>query len=373
LAESFRRTALVRKTAGLSYYRIIEIMSIKTIVSWVTLGLVVLIVFLSRHELVKAWELMERVNLLILVLLIPLQLLAYYAAGQTIFSYLSKKGSISKIHWIERARLALELNFVNHTLPSGGVSGISYMTWRLGKYGVSPGRATSSQMIRYVAGFIAAIILIVLAVVAVTIDGEINRWIILVSSAIVFFMVFSTIGLIYLVNSRVRMDRVADWTSTSVNRLVRKITRGRKRKLLDEAKLLHFFTEIHDDYRELQRDWRVLTQPILWALVFTLADALLFWVTFWALGTPVNPAPILIAYVLASLAGFIVVTPGGAGAYEAIMVAFLAVAGIASGAAIAGIVLTRVIVLVTTIVLGYVFYQKAVLKHGNSRTTPERQ
>ena len=57
-----------------------------------------------------------------------------------------------------QARMALELNFVNHTLPSGGVSGISYMTWRLGKLGVSPGRAASAQVVRYVAGFIASAI-----------------------------------------------------------------------------------------------------------------------------------------------------------------------------------------------------------------------
>jgi putative heme transporter len=75
----------------------------------------------------------------------------------------------------------------------------------------------------------------------------------------------------------------------------------------------------------------------------------------------------LIAYGVASLAGFFVITPGGAGAYEAIMVAFLAVAGIGSGIAIAGIVLTRVIVLMGTIGLGYVFYQHAILKYGKQR------
>jgi uncharacterized protein (TIRG00374 family) len=112
--------------------------------------------------------------------------------------------------------------------------------------------------------------------------------------------------------------------------------------------------------------------PVIWAVLFTAADALLFWITFMALGTPVNPAPLLIAYVLASVAGFIVVTPGGAGAYEAIMVAFLATAGIASGAAIAGIVLTRVIILIVTIAVGYFFYQNALAKYGKSASSFKR-
>lgn len=340
----------------------------KQIISWITLGLVALILFLSRHELLKAWELLGTVNPLVLLLLIPLMLFSFYAAGEIMFTYLAAKGSIKQTPWYDRARMALELNFVNHTLPSGGVSGISYMTWRLGKLGVSPGRAASAQVVRYVAGFIAAAILIAISVVAVTLDGNINRWIILVSSATVTFMIFSTIALIFLVSSRQRMQVFADKSSKIINRTTRRLTRGKKRVLVREKKIFHFFEEIHDDYLELKRDYRVLLWPIVWAIVFTVADTLLFLITFWALGTPVNPAPLLIAYVLASVAGFIVVTPGGAGAYEAIMVAFLATAGIASGAAIAGIVLTRVIVLIVTIAVGYLFYQHALGKYGKRKS-----
>lgn len=347
-------------------------MSVKTIISWVTLGLVALILFLSRHELERAWGLLSTVNLWILALTLPLMLFTFYAASEIIFTYLQAKGSIRPTRWHERARMALELNFVNHTLPSGGVSGISYMTWRLGKIGVSPGRAASAQVVRYVAGFIASALLIALSVIAVTLDGEINRWIILVSSSIVTIMVLATIGLLFLVSSRSRMRRFADRSSKIINRATRKITRGRKRVLVREEKIFDFFEDIHDDYLSLRRDYRVLLVPIMWAVLFTAADALLFAVTFWALGTPVNPAPLLIAYVLASVAGFIVVTPGGAGAYEAIMVAFLATAGIVSGVAIAGIVLTRVIILVVTIAIGYLFYHNALAKYGKSSSTFKR-
>lgn len=338
-----------------------------------TLGLVVLIVFLARKELMHAWELFGQVNLAILAILIPLQLVAYYAAGETMFSYLRGKGSMRKVNKLEQARMALELNFVNHTLPSGGVSGMSYMTWRLSKFDVSAGKAASAQVVRYAAGFIASIILVPLAVIAVTIDGNVNRWIILISAGIVTFMILASVGLVYLVASRVRMQRFAEWVSNFINSMVRRLARGKRRTLVHEAHIYKFFEEMHDDYLELRRDRRVLKQPILWALLFTFADAMLFWVTFWALGEPVNPAPIIIAYTLASVAGFIVVTPGGTGAYEAIMVAFLALAGIASGAAIAAIVLTRVIVLITTIAIGYVFYQKALLKYGKRRPSPQRQ
>lgn len=345
-----------------------EVMSVKTIISWVTLGLVALIIFFSRHELVKAWELLGTVNPLILLLLVPLMLFTFFASSETIFTYLDAKGAIKKTGWWDRARMALELNFVNHTLPSGGVSGISYMTWRLGKLGVTPGKAASAQVVRYVAGFIASVILIAISVLVVTLDGNVNRWIILVSSVIVTFMLLSTIGMIYLVSSRARMRMFAGWSSNVINKTTRKLTRGKKRVLVHEKKIFDFFEDMHEDYLGLRRDYRVLYIPVLWAIAFTAAEASLFVITFWALGTPVNPAPLLIAYVLASVAGFIVVTPGGAGAYEAIMVAFLATAGIASGTAIAGIVLTRVIILVVTIAVGYFFYQHALGKYGKRKS-----
>ena len=99
-------------------------------------------------------------------------------------------------------------------------------------------------------------------------------------------------------------------------------------------------------------------------MLFTVLEAGLFYITFLALGEVLNPAPILIAYGVALVAAFFVITPGGAGAYEAIMVAFLAVAGLSQGVAIAGVVLTRVIVLIGTIVFGYYFYQRALIKYG---------
>lgn len=347
-------------------------MSIRSWVSVVTVVLLAVILFFARHEIVVAWRLLGNVNLWVLALLIPLQLLTYFAAAETIFVYLRSKNSINHVSRWGLMRMALEMNFVNHVLPSGGVSGISYMGWRLGKYGVSPGRSTAAQAVRYSASAAASILVIALGVIVVTIDGNINRWIILVSMGLVSLMAAAIVSIVYLVSSKRRVDTFSTWLVRTVNHLVYKVTRGKKRVLLHEKKLTHFFDEMHHDYLELMRDRRILIKPFMWALIFTICEASLFYVTFLALGEVLNPAPVIIAYVLASIAGFIVVTPGGAGAYEAIMVAFLAVAGVSSGTAIAGILLTRVIVLITTIGLGYIFYQHALLKYGKDASPIKR-
>lgn len=347
-------------------------MSFRAWLSVITFILIAIILFFSREELLKAWHLVGKINLWVLLLLIPAQLVAYYAGAQIIFSYLEQKKRLKRIKPTQKARIALELNFVNHVLPSGGVSGISYMNWRLGKFGISPGRATMAQIVRYAVGMIAFIILLLIAVLAITIDGEINRWIILISSSLATAMIAAIVGVIYVIGGKMRMKRFALRASRFINFLVAKITFGKKKSVISAERLERSFLEIHDDYVELMEDRRILKAPLMWALVFTVFEVMLFVITFWALGYIVNPAPILIAYAIASLAGFIVITPGGTGAYEALMVSFLALAGISNDAAIASILLTRVIVLLTTIGLGYVFYQRALSKEPHGRPTMRR-
>lgn len=339
-------------------------MRVKSWLSIVTFVLVGVILFFSRHELARAWELMTQVNPLILSLIGVAMLVGYLANGEMIFSYLRAKNHIRDVPSTTLMSMSLELNFVNHVLPSGGVSGISYLTWRLGKLGVSHGRATMAQLVRYILGFAAFIALLAVSVIAVTIDGNINRWIILISSTLVTVMVGATLLGMYLVRSPKRIHEFSRWLAQTVNRAARRLTRGRKRKLVDEERICSFFTEMHDDYMELMRDRRVLVKPFWWGILFTLTEVATFFIAFWALGSIVNPAPILIAYGVASLAGFIVVTPGGAGAYEAIMVFILSLAGVAGGTAIAGILLARVLMMVLTIAIGYFFYQHALNRYG---------
>lgn len=346
-------------------------MSVRTWLSVVTVALLVIIIYLARHEIVQAWDLLGRVNLWILLLLIPGQIFVYYAAGEMVFSYLKKKKSIHHLTPPTLARMALEMNFVNHVLPSGGVSGASYMNWRLGQYGVSAGRATMAQVVRFAAGFAGFITLLLIAVVAITVDGTINRWIILLSSLLVGLMVSAVFATVFLLGSERRIKKFSQWLYITVNRVVSLITFGRRVHVLKEKTVETFFDELQDDYRALWREKKILIKPYLWGLVFTIGDVALFAIAFWALGTPVNPAIILIAYGLAVVAGFFMITPGGAGAYEAIMVFFLAMAGVSSGVAIAGILLTRVVMMVGTIALGYVFYQHALLAYGK-KSKPQR-
>lgn len=329
-----------------------------------TLVLLALVVILAWPEIREAWALIGTVDLWILALLLPIQFASYYATGGMIFSYLRAKGNLTEMsHWMT-TRLALELNFVNHILPSGGAAGFSYLAWILKKHQVSVYRSTMAQIIRFVLTFLSFVLLLIVAMIILTFRHRIDSITIIIGSALVVGAVAATLLGIWLIKSNDRLRRFSAWLTKTVNTFVRKITRGKKRKIVKGEVILEFFDGLHDDYLAIKRERKILVKPFLWAIVANILDAALIWVSFWALGYPLDAALLFIAFGLASIAGALSVTPGGAGVYETVMVAFLAASGVTPEIAIAGTLLARVTLLAGTIIFGYVFYQLTILKYG---------
>lgn len=343
-------------------------MSFRSWLNILTAVIILILLWTLRDELVQAWELLGTVNPWILALIIPLQLLSYYAGGAAIFSYLKRRRQADHVSPWEMTRMSLELNFVNHILPTAGVSGVSYMSWRLSKLGISSGRATLAQMVRLVTSFAAFIALLMLAVVAVTLDTGVNRITILAASGLVSATIIGTMVLWYVLDSERRMERFSRGLSRLVNGFGRRVLRRRaKAEILKPEIVKQFFDELQDDYRALKREPRLLFRPFLWGLVFNITEVSLFFFTFLALGTFVNPAAILLALGVAAVVGVFMITPGGAGGYEAMMVLMLTGAGVPGATAIAGVLLARVILILLTIGSGYVFYHLALRKYGSKQ------
>jgi uncharacterized protein (TIRG00374 family) len=338
-------------------------MSFRTWLSIITAGIILIMFWTLRDELVRAWELLGRVNVWLLLLIIPLQFLSYYAGGAAIFSYLRRRGHAKDVKPWDMARMSLELNFVNHILPTAGVSGVSYMSWRLNKLGVSSGRATLAQVVRLASSFIAFVVLLMIAVVAVTLDSGINRLTILVTSALVSGLVIGMMIVWYVIDSERRLEKFSRGIARIVNRFGKHVLRHKK-DILRTRVVKHFFNELQDDYRALKREPRLLIRPFLWGIVFNVTEVGLFFFTFLALGSVVNPAAILLAMGVAAVVGIFMITPGGAGGYEAMMVLMLTSSGIPGATVIAGVLLARVILILLTIASGYVFYHLALRKYG---------
>jgi len=345
---------------------IYAVMSFRYWVTVITFILLSLVMFFGRHEIIRAWGLLGGVNLWILALLIPIQLISYYATAGIIFSYLRSKGNLQKTsHW-QMTRMALELNFVHHILPSGGMAGFSYLGWVLHRHGVSASRSTMAQIIRFVLAFIGFVSILVIAAIVLTLDHKINKIIVIISAAFVVAAVVGTILAIYIIGSHKRLIKLSGWITHTVNVIVSKLTRGKKHQILKLRTVEDFFSELHQDYLEIRRDKRILIRPFLWALLTNVLDVSLIWIAFLALGTWVSPAILFIAFGLSSVAGVISAIPGGAGVYEAVMIAFLASAGVPADDAIAGTLLARVTLVIGTILFGYLFYQLTINKYGKA-------
>lgn len=330
----------------------------------ITLVLLTIVIIVAWPQIVKAWGLLGEVDLWILLLLLPVQFASYYATGGMIFSYLRARGNLEDMSRWSMTRLALELNFVNHILPSGGAAGFSYLAWILKKHHVSISRSTMAQVIRFALTFLSFVFLLIIAMIILIFRHEIN-WTI---SGIGFLLAVVAIGGtwlgVWLIKSNDRLRRFSAWLTKTVNRFVRWITRGKKRKAVKGEVILEFFDELHDDYLAIRRERKILVRPFIWATIANMLDVALLWIAFWSLGFPLDPALLFIAFGIASIAGAVSITPGGAGVYEAVMVTFLAAAGVPAEVAIAGTLLARVTLLAGTILFGYVFYQLTIVKYG---------
>lgn len=341
-------------------------MSFRAWLSIVTIALLGIVVALTWDEVTQAFGYLTQVNLWILALIIPLQFVSYYAVGEMIFSYLRAKGHLKELSSLRAARMALEFNFVNHVFPSGGAAGMSYMGWQLGKHGVRPGRATMAQIVRFALTFFSFILLLLVALVVLIIDHTVSRSAILMSLLLVVLAIGGTILGVYIISSPQRLRRFSVWLTRRINHVVRKVTRGKKARVLAPHILTEFFEDMHDDYVEIRREKGILVRPFLWSIVSNVADVAMLFIAFWSFGVYINPAMLFIAYGLSSVTSAFAVTPGGAGVYEAVMITFLVSAGVGADVAIAGILLARVLLMAGTIIFGYVFYQLTVVKYGKS-------
>src|SRR5882762_9886741 len=112
----------------------------KLILNVVTILAMVALAFAVRHQLGQTIHNLAHVHAWALLLIIPIEIINYHAQTklyQGLFRVVGEKLSYGFVY-----KLALELNFVNHVFPSGGVSGISYFSLRLRSDGIRGSKST---------------------------------------------------------------------------------------------------------------------------------------------------------------------------------------------------------------------------------------
>lgn len=337
---------------------------LRTWINVLTFVLIIFVLWAARHELIEAFHLLGGVNIWILLLIIPVQFASYYASAEIFFTYLRGRGQLKKTTPLHVTAVALEFNFVNHVFPSAGVSGASYMVWRLGKMKVPAGQAAMSQLINYFSLGATFMIMMVAALIWATFEDRAANWLVVATTIAVMGLIFIVIFGAYLIGSRDRLMSFARWLTRRTNWLVNKVTFGRKKKVLKTATVEGFFSDFYDDWQAIRENKALLKWPIIWGFISNILDVLLIAVAFWALGYSVNLPILLISFGASAVGSFLFVTPGGVGAYEAVMIGVLVAGGMEADVASAGVILARAILVVGTIACGVFAYHAAMKKYG---------
>lgn len=319
------------------------------------------LVYAIRKDLAQTFENLWKVNAWFLLLMIPVQFLNYDAQARIYKGIFKTEGS--SIDYWHLMRVTLELNFVNHVFPSGGVTGITYFSLRLKKNGVSVAKATAAHMLKLIMIFLSFELLIVLGVVALAVRGHMNNLILLIAASLVTSLVILTFGMMFIIGSKQRIAGFFSYISTQLNRFIHMFRRAHPETIkIDRVRTL--FEEMHEYYVQFSSDWRQLAKPLFWAFMANFWEIMTIFVVYLAFGHVVNIGAIILAYAIANSAGFVSVLPGGIGIYEGLMTLILSATGVPSKLSLPVTVMYRVVNTLIQVPAGYVVYQDHIQRVG---------
>lgn len=335
----------------------------KLILNLVTLAALAVLIFALRDQLVDTLNNLKNVNAWALLLMIPIEVVNYHSQArlyQRLFGMLGNKLSYKFLY-----QTSLELNFVNHVFPSGGVTGISYFSLRL-RDGpeLSASKATLVHFVKLGLTFISFEILLVIGLFSLAIMGRANNLTILVAAVLSTLLLMGTLGFMYIVGSKYRINTFFTAVTRGLNRTI-KVVRPKHPETINIRRAKLVFNEVHDNYQQIKGRWVELRAPFIYALIANITEILAIYVVYVAFGEFVNIGAVILAYAVANFAGLISVLPGGIGIYEALMTAVMATAGVPAAVSLPVIVMYRVVNTVIQLPPGYYFYHRNLRRGGN--------
>jgi len=329
----------------------------KLVVNLVTVGALVILVFAIRHELADTFRRLGHVHAWMLLLIIPIELLNYHAQArlyQRLFAIVGNRLS----YWY-LFKTSLELNFVNHVFPTGGVTGLSYFTLRVrrGKE-LSGAKVTLVHVMKVTLYILSFELVLIFGVLALAVMGHAGSLVMLVAGSLSTLMLIGTAGFFYILGSKERINNFFTALTKGLNRVIHVVRSGHPETInIEQAR--EVFDDFHNNYMEIKQSLPRLRAPFLYALLADCTEVAAVYIVYVAFGDLVNIGAVILAYAIANFAGLISVLPGGVGIYEALMTAVLASTGVPPGVSLPVTVTYRVANSLIQLPPGYYFYQKA--------------
>lgn len=335
----------------------------KLILNIVTFAALLVLIVAIHKQLGQTIDNLRRVDAIALLLLLVTQALNYLAQAKTyqgLFAILGDKFGIKTL-----AKFCLELNFVNHVFPSGGVTGISYFGVRLKQSGMRVSKSTLVHLVKLVLIFLSFEVLLIFGLIVLAAGGHANNLVILLCGVLTTAMLFGTAGFGYMLGSKRRIDRTFTAVTKALNWLIH-LVRRQKPETISIDGVKSAVDDLSENYDLFISHWRQLQAPFWWALVANITEVLTIYVVYIAFGEWVNIGAVILAYAVANFAGLVSVLPGGIGIYEGLMTVVLAAGGIPAGVSLPVTIMYRVLNTLIQLPPGYYLYHRN-LRTGNRK------
>jgi putative heme transporter len=338
----------------------------KLVLNLVTLAALCVLIYAVRHQLGDTLENLTHVHAWALLLLIPVEILNYHAQARLYQRLFAIVGN--KLDYKYLFRASLELNFVNHVFPSGGITGLSYFSLRLREgHKLTGAKATVVHFTKLILMFLSFELLIIFGLLALSVMGRVNNLVILTASSLSTLLLIGTIGFFYLLGSKSRINNFFRNLSLGLNKIIH-VVRPKQPETINIEQAHRIIDDFHDNYQEIKSSWRELKLPFLYALLANITEVLAVYVVFAAFGHLVNIGAVILAYAIANFAGLVSVLPGGIGIYEALMTTVLAASGVPAGVSLPVIIMYRLANTLLQLPPGYYLYLQTL----RSDKAPER-
>ena len=211
-------------------------------------------------------------------------------------------------------------------------------------------------------------------VFALALQGHMSSIILLLAGSITTVLVILTIGLGFIIGSKQRIAGFFAYISKILNRVIH-VVRPKYPETINTQHVRVLFEDMHDNYVLMSKDWRLLKQPFLWAIMANFWEVMTIYVVYIAFGQPVNIGAVILGYAIANFAGLVSVLPGGIGIYEGLMTLTLSATGVPSRLSLPVTIMYRVLNTILQIPPGYYLYhknlaQKPTAKPNRTSDTP---
>jgi len=317
-----------------------------------------ILIYVSWPQIINGLKQIGGAKWSIIFLMIPMQIINYFAIAKLYQSYFKQSGY--KLSMKLMYKSALELNFVNHVFPSGGVAGFSYLGLRLRKQGIPVSKTTLAQTVRFGLTFISFLLILFVGMFMLSFGAGngISGLALFIGLSVAFLTLFLVIVAIYILSSEKRIKAFTAFLPKLVNILFKRI--AHRKNLFNIERIEKLFEDLHKDYLLLANDWRKLKEPFVWALIVNATEISTAYLAYIALDHLINPGAIILAYAVASMAGLVSILPGGIGVYEALMTAVLATAGVPKALALSATLIYRIFCMLVFLPIGFILYQLAM-------------